>query len=159
MVRLSSSWCKIYQTSLCWQMKEGMMSCMWASYLSRRFYCSCWKAFELIDCLTPLSKGFPRQEYWNGLPFPSPGNLPDPGIEPRSHALLADSLLSEPPTAQTNKTAISLIPPAETHMDKECMSGDFYSGKQETRYQTSRKTKEQGLCGSTPSPNPLPLTP
>ena len=32
----------------------------------------------------PLSMGFPRQEYWSGLPFPSPGDLPDPGIEPRS---------------------------------------------------------------------------
>ena len=32
----------------------------------------------------PLSVGFPRQEYWSGLPFPSPGDLPDPGIEPRS---------------------------------------------------------------------------
>ena len=39
-----------------------------------------------------LSMGFPRQEYWNGLPFPSPGDLPDPGIEPRSPALEADSL-------------------------------------------------------------------
>ena len=45
----------------------------------------------------PLSMGFPRQEYWSGLPFPSPGNLPDPGIELRSPALQADSLLSEPP--------------------------------------------------------------
>ena len=35
----------------------------------------------------PLSMGFPRQEYWSGLPFPSPGDLPDPGIEPRSPAL------------------------------------------------------------------------
>ena len=32
----------------------------------------------------PLSMGFPRQEYWSGLPFPSPGHLPDPGIEPAS---------------------------------------------------------------------------
>ena len=40
---------------------------------------------------------FSRQEYWNGLPFPSPGDLPDPGIEPGSSALQADSLLSEPP--------------------------------------------------------------
>ena len=39
---------------------------------------------------------FSRQEYWSGLPFPAPGDLPDPGIEPRSPALQADSLLSEP---------------------------------------------------------------
>ena len=36
--------------------------------------------------------GFSKQEYWSGLPFPSPGDLPDPGIEPRSPALQADSL-------------------------------------------------------------------
>ena len=43
----------------------------------------------------PLSMGFSRQEYWSGLPFPSPGDLPDPGIEPWSPALQADSLLTE----------------------------------------------------------------
>ena len=43
------------------------------------------------------SLGFSRQEYWSGLPFPSPGDLPDPGIEPRSPELQADSLPSEPP--------------------------------------------------------------
>ena len=42
----------------------------------------------------PLSMGFPRQEYWNGLPLPSPGYHPEPGIKPRSPALRADSLLS-----------------------------------------------------------------
>ena len=45
----------------------------------------------------PLSMGFSRQEYWSGLPFPSPGDLPDPGIKPRSPALQADALTSEPP--------------------------------------------------------------
>jgi len=41
--------------------------------------------------------GFSRQEYWSGLPFPSPGDLPDPGIKPGSPALQADTLTSEPP--------------------------------------------------------------
>ena len=45
----------------------------------------------------PLSMGFSRQECWSGLPFPSPGDLPDPGIKPRSPALRADALPSEPP--------------------------------------------------------------
>ena len=45
----------------------------------------------------PLSMKFSRQEYCSGLPFPSPGDLPDPGIKPRSSALQADSLPSEPP--------------------------------------------------------------
>ena len=45
----------------------------------------------------PQSMEFSRQEYWSGLPFPSPGDLPDPGMEPRSPALQADTLPSEPP--------------------------------------------------------------
>ena len=45
----------------------------------------------------PPSMGFSRQECWSGLPFPFPGDLPNPGIEPRSPALQADALLSEPP--------------------------------------------------------------
>ena len=45
----------------------------------------------------PLSLGFSRQQYWSGLPFPSPGDLPNPGIKPRSPALQTDGLLSEPP--------------------------------------------------------------
>ena len=45
----------------------------------------------------PLSMGFSRQEYWSGLPFPSPRDLPNPGIGPRSPALQADALTSEPP--------------------------------------------------------------
>ena len=44
----------------------------------------------------PPSVGFSRQEYWSGLPFPSPGDLPNPGIEPGSPALQADALPSEP---------------------------------------------------------------
>ena len=53
-----------------------------------------------VVLLAPMSLGFPRREYWSGLPFPSPEDLPDPGIEPvcpESPALQADSLLSEPP--------------------------------------------------------------
>ena len=45
-----------------------------------------------VACQAPLSMGFSRQEYWSGLPFPSPGNLPDLGTEPESSALMADSL-------------------------------------------------------------------
>ena len=51
-------------------------------------------------CLTrqsPLFMGLSKQEYWSGLPFPSPGDLPDPGIEPRSPELQVDTLLSESP--------------------------------------------------------------
>ena len=45
----------------------------------------------------PLSLGFSRPEYWSGLPVPSPGDLSDPGIEPGSSTVQADSLPSEPP--------------------------------------------------------------
>ena len=48
-----------------------------------------------VTCQAPLSMGFSRQEYWSGLPFPSPGDLPNPGIKPRSPASQADSLLTE----------------------------------------------------------------
>ena len=49
----------------------------------------------------PPSMGFSRQEYWSGLPFPSSGDLPNPGIEPRSPTLQADALTSEPPGKPT----------------------------------------------------------
>ena len=50
----------------------------------------------------PPSMGFSRQEYWSGLPFLSPGDLPDPGIKPRSPTLQADALTSEPPGKPKN---------------------------------------------------------
>ena len=49
-----------------------------------------------VACQAPLSMEFSKQEYCSGLPFHSPGDLPDPGIEPRSPALLADPFLSDP---------------------------------------------------------------
>ena len=50
-----------------------------------------------VTCQAPLSMGFSRQEYWSGFPFPSPGDLPNPGIEPGSTTLQADTFLPEPP--------------------------------------------------------------
>ena len=59
---------------------------------------SCLILFDLCTVVlqAPPSMGVSRQEYWSGLPFPSPGDLPDPGIEPGSPALQGDSLPSEP---------------------------------------------------------------
>ena len=57
-----------------------------------------------VACRVPLSMGFFRQEYGSGLPFPSPDDLPDPGIETGSPALQADSLLSEPPGKHAMQT-------------------------------------------------------
>ena len=61
---------------------------------------SCVQLFATPQTVTgqaPLSMGFSRQEYWNGLPFHSPGDLPDPGMDPGSPALQAVSLPTEPP--------------------------------------------------------------
>ena len=52
---------------------------------------------DYIACQSPLFIEFSRQEYWNGLPFPSPEDLPDPGTEPGSSALQVDAVMSEPP--------------------------------------------------------------
>ena len=51
----------------------------------------------LVACQAPLSMGFSRQEHWSGLPFPSPGDLPNPGNEPRPPTLPTNFLLYEPP--------------------------------------------------------------
>ena len=50
-----------------------------------------------VACKAPLSMGFPRQEYWSGLPFPSPGDLSQPRAEPTSPALAAVFFTAEPP--------------------------------------------------------------
>ena len=64
--------------------------------LVTQLYLTLW---DPMDCSppAPLSMESSRQEYWSGLPFPPPGDLPDPGSEPGSHGLQADSLPSEPP--------------------------------------------------------------
>ena len=62
--------------------------------LSRvRLFATLWS----VAYQAPPSLGFSRQEYWSGLPFPSPGDLPNPGIKPGFPVLQADALQSEPP--------------------------------------------------------------
>ena len=56
----------------------------------------------------PPSMGFSRQEYWSGVPFPSPGDLPDPGIEPGSPTFQADALTSEPPGKPRGLSIVTL---------------------------------------------------
>ena len=75
-----------------------------------------------VTCQTPPSMRFSRQEYWSGFPFPSPGDLPDPGIEPRSPALQADSLLSELPgllqeISVGHNFQFTPLPPSEGHLE------------------------------------------
>ena len=64
--------------------------------------------------------GFSSQEYWSGLPFPSPGDLPDPGIEPWSPTFQADALPSEPPGKPSNDKESIMIP--GKHNDKRVHS-------------------------------------
>ena len=70
----------------------------------------------------PLSMEFSRQEYWSGLPFPSQRDLPDPGIEPGSPALQADSLPSEP-------LGMSKLLKPETWKQAKCPSTDEWIKK------------------------------
>ena len=62
-------------------------------------YVLAWSCLTLYDPMdqAPLSMGFFRQEYWNGLPFPPPGDLPNPGIGPVSPALAGRFFTTEPP--------------------------------------------------------------
>ena len=76
------------QFTYCWSLKVKVKS------LSRvRLFVTPWT----VAYRAPLSMGFSRQEYWSGMPFPSPGDLPDPRIEPGFPALEADALTSAPP--------------------------------------------------------------
>jgi len=76
---------------------------MWLIYLIKYIEVKSLSRVRLFATLwtvayqTPLSMGFSRQEYWSGLPFPSSGDLPDPGIKLGSPALEAEALTSEPP--------------------------------------------------------------
>ena len=62
----------------------------------------------------PLSMKFPRQEYWSGLPFPSPGDLPNPGTEPKSHALAVRLFSTEPPGKPKSSDLQTLTSPSYT---------------------------------------------
>ena len=70
-----------------------------------------------VPCQTPLSLGFPRQEHYSGLPFPSPGNLPQPGIEPTSPARAGTFFTTESPTSDIKQNEI--MPFEVTWMDLE----------------------------------------
>ena len=85
---------------------------------------------------TPLSSGVSRQDYWSGLPFPFPGGLPDPGIKPKSAALQADSLPSEPPRVSMQ----GCLPTATSTV----MTNDW----KQPRFQTRRGESEYSVVQS-----------
>ena len=74
-----------------WWWLGGVVQMEWFSHMSCLTLVTSWT----VACQALLSMGFSRQDYWSGLPFPSPGDLPDPGIKRRSPALQADSLPTE----------------------------------------------------------------
>ena len=95
-------WAAVYgitqsQTRLKWLSSSSSSSSLVAQ--------SCLTLCDPMDCSpnAPLSMGFSRQEYWCGLPFPSPGDLPDPETECRSLTLQAEPLSSEPPWKPSSK--------------------------------------------------------
>ena len=85
-------------------MFSALGACMLSRFSCVQLFATPWTA----ACQAPCSWGFCRQEYWSGLPCPPPGHLPNPGIKPRSPALQAVSLLSEPPGKSKNTGVGSL---------------------------------------------------
>ena len=73
------------------KVKVKLLSCV-------RLFATLWT----VAHQAPPPMGFSKEEYWSGLPFPSPWDLPNPGIEPRSPTLQADTLTSEPPGKPIN---------------------------------------------------------
>ena len=96
-----------------------------------------------IACQAPLSMEFFRLEYWSGLPFPSPGDLPNPGIESGSPALSADSLPSEPPGKPLRCFWLLVF-----KKKKKKKTGLNKRGKGEIQ----RKNSMDPVCGSVPMP-------
>ena len=82
-------WCLLLKTSCVYVVCVCVCVCCFGCV---RLFVTLWT----VPHQAPLSMEFPRQEYWSGLSFPSPGDLLNPGIEPGSPALQADSLPSEP---------------------------------------------------------------
>ena len=78
-----------------------------------------------VACEAPPSMGFSRQEYWSGLPFPSPGNLPDPGIKPRSPALQTDSTIGATGESPTG-SVIPLLSHKSLPLPSQCWSPSLH---------------------------------
>ena len=96
----------------------------WALSILLLFGCYVWLfvTTQTVACQAPPSRGFPRQEYWSGLPFPSPGDLPNPGMEPASPALAGRFFITEPPG---KPWALSILRPKAVHL-----SSSYFSSKQ-----------------------------
>ena len=106
-------------------------------YVCKLSHFSCVPVFETLWAMahqTPLSMGFSRQEYWSGLPCLPPGELPDPGIEPRSPILQADSLPAEPQGKPKNTGVGSLSLSSGSSRPRNltivsCIAGGLFSNE------------------------------
>ena len=87
-------------------------ACLLSCFSYVRLFVTLWTVVHQA----PLSMGFSRQEHWNGLPFPPPGDLPDPRIEPGSPMVQADCLPSEPPGKPQLHAYFLLLSQQETHL-------------------------------------------
>ena len=93
------------------------------------------------------SMGFSRQEYWSGLPFPSPGDLPDPGIKPGSPALEADTLTSEPPGKEIESKYLTMHQTASNTELYDMKFSSYWSWKKQ-------RFKKDVSYDMLPEPNP-----
>ena len=106
-----------------------------------------------IACKSPLSVGFSRQEYWSGLPYLPPGDLPNPGIKPRSPTLQVDSLLSETPGKLKNTGVGSLSLLQGIFLTQELKRGLLLC--RQVLYQLSYQGSPTGLGEQLVSPAPF----
>ena len=90
----------------------------------------------------PQSKEFSRQDYWSGLPFPSPGDVPDPGIKPKSPVLQADSLTSEPSRSQHHQ------PSGLTGLESTCLWAAYHNFSHTWAFQNLQNSSKILLCVS-----------
>ena len=102
-----------WRTKSIWQfpvehMVSGPRICVLSQFSCVQLFATLWT----VVFQAPLSMGFSTQEYWSGLPLPTPGDLPNLGIEPVSPALQADSLPTEPPGKPPQPPAHSLLFPS-----------------------------------------------
>ena len=77
--------------------KCNLLLILYLFLFSNQVVFGCFATQWFVAYQAPLSTGFPRQEYWSGLPFPSPGDLPHPGIKPEYPVLGAGFFATEPP--------------------------------------------------------------
>ena len=101
-----------------------------------------------VACQVPLSMGFPRQEYWSGLPFPSPGELLDPGIKPKSPTLQADALTLALPGKPLNTRIQSLRkPPIKTQNFRSKYQHQRFQGRKGNQVERRGRRREREAKG------------